>query len=131
MGQLRKLPFSAVIRHTPISNKQYKKVMWHGDEILVRPLLTLDETFAFTTHVSDLCKDDDSGPFLPELVELAFRRTVIEMYAVVELPEDIDEQYYYLFGSDLYETVAKAVNTAQLNSLRKIIDLWMERAVFI
>ena len=127
MGQLKKLNQNALVRHTPIANKQFKTIAWHGEEMLVRPVLPLDDVFAFTAHVAELCTDD--GQILPELCEMAFRQAVIEMYAAVDLPDSVEERYYYMFASDLYDTVVKYVNAAQLQSLRTVIELWLRKII--
>lgn len=116
MGQIKKLSSNDVVRVAGVSGRQCKKALWHTSEILVKSMLTLDEfTGVVSAIVQDCIGDDYSKSFM--LLDFSFRVNIINAYAYVDLPTDIDTLYYIIYASDLFEIVYKRTNPAQIDAI--------------
>ena len=103
----------------------YKTVVWHGLNMTIRPLLTMQEVTQFVDSVMTTCHDKERDLFFPEMIDFAFRVNVVMRYACVKLPEDVDEQYRLVYATDLYETIRCKINQSQLNALWYTISICM------
>ena len=95
--------------------------------ISVRPLLTFRETSCFVNTVMAACFDDEHGIAVPEAMDFAIRANTVLRYTNLELPEDLEEQYTILYGTDIYDTIRQNIQTAQLDAIIKTIELCMQR----
>lgn len=101
---------------TGISAKQYKKVAWHTAELVVRQFLDVHEYMNLIHQILSDCKKPD-GSIAFELIDFSCRVNIVATYAMVELPEKIDDMFYIMYGSDLYDTVIKVANGRQISSI--------------
>ena len=65
--------------------------------------------------MKDCIGDDYSKSFM--LLDFSFRVNIINAYAYVDLPTDIDTLYYIIYASDLFEIVYKRTNPAQIDAI--------------
>lgn len=100
-----------------------KVVQWRTKRITVRPLLSFGETMRIVNNVMDACIDSETGYFIPETIDFALRFNIVSMYACVEMPDDVQQQYILLYATDLYDTVLSNVNQAQIETIKNAVNL--------
>ncbi len=102
------------------SGGQLKTIQWHARNLTLRQFLTLHEYISVVNGIINDCKKPD-GSIAVELIDFAFRMNVISSYAYVEMPEDIDNIYYIVYASDLFDNVYRYANSAQIDSIRNSV----------
>lgn len=125
MGNIRRLSVNDLRRVAGVSDKQYKKIDWHGSQLIMKRLLTVQEYVELIHHILDDCRSKEKDVFAIELLEFSIRLNTISAYAFVELPTEIDEIYYIVYSTDLYDVVCKNANRAQVESIRKSVMLYV------
>lgn len=88
----------------------------------VKKYLSLSEAIAMVETVTEHCIDDETGAFHPEVIDFLIRNSVFTMYTDVELPEDIEERYdfVYRFG-ELYYNVVRIIDSEQFSAVTDAI----------
>lgn len=102
--------------------KQDVLANWNKVEIHIHPVLTLEETLLFVHDVASACFEANTGEYLPEVRDFAYRCSVLEKYANIELPEDISEKHKLVYNTDLYHFVTSRIDFEQLNEIEVAID---------
>ena len=120
VGQTKVLSKNEVLRVTGVSGKQYKTIQWHTVQIVVRPLLNMEEYIKTVRAIVVDCMSKD-GEIAIELLDFSTRLHIIAAYAFVELPDDMEQLYYVVYQSDLYDTVLKVANRAQIDAIIKTV----------
>lgn len=120
MGQIPKVTANTLKRIAGVSGKQYKKVQWHTTEVIIKPLLSIGEYADVIRHIIKDCSSPD-GSCAIELVDFSIRVNIISSYAFVDLPKEINDMYYIVYASDLFDLVCANVNKGQLESIIKLI----------
>ena len=103
-----------------MSGGQLKTIQWHARNLTLRQFLTLHEYISIVNDIVNDCKKPD-GSIAVELIDFAFRMNVISSYAYVEMPEDIDSIYYIVYASDLFDTIYRYANSAQIDSIKHAV----------
>lgn len=122
MGTVKTLSVNELKRVTGISQKQYKQVAWHTTTVIIKQMLSISEYLTAVENILNSCKSPE-GEIAIELLDFAIRVGIISAYAFVELPEDIDELYYLIYASDLYDLVCSIANKSQIESIKKAIEI--------
>lgn len=104
-----------------------KTIRWNGINIDIKNMLTLIDTIRFVDDVMYACSKGDDGPFVPEMIDFAFRLHIVLAYSNVELPKDLEDQHYILYSTDLYDCICDNINHAQFESLKKTIDVLVSK----
>lgn len=112
------------MRITGVSAKQCKKVTWHTSEFIVRNLLPLGDFLNTVNNILTDCEADD-GTVDIGLIDFALRKNIIVAYAFINLPDDVDQLYYVVYASDLFDAVCSAINQEQLKALFKTISIYI------
>lgn len=120
MGQIPKVTASALKRIAGVSGKQYKKVPWHSTTLTIKQNLSVKEYVDTIHSIIQSCMTPDETCAV-ELLDFAIKSNVISSYAFVELPESLEDMFYIVYASDLYETIYKNVNNAQINSIEETV----------
>lgn len=124
MGQIKRLSVNDVMRITGVSAKQCKKVTWHTSEFIVRNLLPLGDFLNTVNSILTDCEAND-GTVDIGLIDFALRKNIIVAYAFINLPDDVDQLYYVVYASDLFDAVCSAINQEQLKALFKTISIYI------
>ena len=127
MPEIKRLSLSNLKRIVGVTEKHNKVVRWHTDNITIKRLLTVEEYLQTVRAIIRDCKAPDGGVAI-ELLDFAIRLNVIISYAYIELPKQLEEIYYIIYASDLYETICAHANTAQIESIIESVMLYVERA---
>lgn len=99
-----------------------QEIIWNGNAVSVKKLLSLREVSQFINAVMDLCFDTEHEVAVPEAADFAIRLNVLMRYAGIMMTADIEEQYRIAYESGLYEAVAEVVNAAQLEAIRQTVQ---------
>lgn len=125
MGQIKRLSANDIMRITGVSGRQCKKIMWHASEVVVKNVLSINEFVDVVNAIVHDCSGDDMDKSFM-LLDFAFRVNVIDAYAYVELPQDIETLYYVIYASDLFETIYKRTNQAQIDAIFESVRLVLQ-----
>ena len=99
-----------------VTGKHKKVIRWHTDNITIKRMLTVKEYLDTIRGIIKDCKTPDDN-FAIELLDFSIRLNIITSYAYIEFPKDVEEMYYLVYASDLYETVCAHANKAQVESI--------------
>lgn len=121
MGTVKTLSVNELRRITGISQKQYKQVAWHTTAVVIRQMLSVSEYLTAVQNILNSCKSPE-GEIAIELLDFAIRVGIVSAYAFVELPEDVNELYYLMYASDLYDLICSVANKSQIESIKKTIN---------
>ena len=91
-------------------------------DINVKKNLSFEEAYIFVREAVSACVTVETAEYRPEMKEFCIRTLVLELYAGLSLPTDIDKHYKLLFNTNIYDEIAKHVDQTQLQMLRKAID---------
>jgi hypothetical protein len=127
MGQTTRLSANMINRMTSASGKQNQTITWHSTNLTVRHFLPIEEYVDCVRGIVDDCKAPD-GSIAIELLDFSERLHIITAYAYVDMPEDFKQLYYIVYNSDLYDTVIKYVNDAQINAIHNTVALMLTEA---
>ncbi len=123
MAELCKLTAGEAAKIASSINISPKVIQWRTKRITVRPLLSFAETVQIVNNVMDACIDKSTGYFIPETLDFALRLNIVSMYASVEIPENMEQQYILLYATDLYDTVLNYVNKGQIEAIKSAINI--------
>lgn len=129
MGSIPTVSASTLKRIAGVSGKQNKKVTWHSSTIIVRQLLPIDEFVNTVREIIRGCIAPDGG-FAIELLDFVMRVKIVSAYAYIELPEELDDIYYIIYASDLFETVCSNINQSQLEAIKSTVSKAIETGCF-
>ena len=126
MGQTKVLSKGILTRLAGVSGKQNITVSWHTASFIMKTFLTANEYMDTVFSILDDCKAPD-GSIAQELLDFSTRLHIITAYAFVEFPEDMEQIYYIVYNSDLYDTVLKHANSAQVESIITTVQRYASR----
>ena len=95
---------------------------WYGVEITVQkivPFLTMKE---IVEDVAGACFNDDTGEYMPELMDIALRICVIDAYTNIVLPGDPEEQNRILYGTGLWSGISELIDEDQFSAIELAIS---------
>lgn len=121
MGSQKVVSSAELMRIAGTQDKQTRIYQWHSTSIVLKKLLTIEEYLCCVNNIIKYCEDSEGG-FAIELLDFSLRVNIVMAYANVTLPENIDELYYLMYSSDLYETVCNAVNRAQIEAILRVVS---------
>lgn len=99
-----------------------------GVIVKVKRTIPLDDAIHLAEYIAGSVVDGDSGEYTPEIFEFAKRTGVIMYYTNIKLPENVDDQYMFVFDTDVYYYVGDVINDIQLES---IVEAAQEKIDFI
>lgn len=105
-----------------VASKKPKKVIWHSVDLLVRYSITFNEYQSVIHNIISECTNGDGDCVLP-LLDCATKAYIIGAYANVELPNDSENLYSIIYGTDLYDVVFRNANQNQIKSIIQSV-LW-------
>lgn len=102
-----------------------------GVSVEVKKFLTIDEMFEFVNIVAQACFWPDSGKYRPEIKDYIVRKTIIDMYTNIAMPEKIDEQYNFLYRTNVVMAVMAYIDQTQFSVIMAATDCKIEDAIAI
>lgn len=104
-------------------------VSWNDIDITVKKTLSLQEMMEFVEAVVQLCFDEESGNYLPEVRDFAIKLNTLTNYANFKMPQNLNHQYELIYCTNAFETVLTKVNVAQFNEMCMSIDKKIQHRV--
>ena len=126
MGRIKNLSSGGVMRAAGVSGKQNKTVRWHNEELTIRQYLPFKDYMQVIQYICDDIKGASDGPNL-ELVDFATKVNIIQAYAYIDLPTNLEDLYYVVYGSDLYDIIYKTASSKQIDEITYTIRLLILR----
>ena len=120
-GDIQLTDVNAVISQIDTGYSQYE---WDGLSINVRPLISLEESIELVDTVIQSCINPKSHMFMPELIDLLFRVSVIRFYTDLDLPDTLQNQHLLVYGTSIYDDVLEVVQIGQIESMQKCLQLF-------
>lgn len=108
-----------------ISNAEKNESMsakWRGTVITYRRNLSFEDYIKFIQNVILRCCDEETDILHPELLDFSFRVEVISAFTKVVLPDSLEDQFRFLYWTDLYNFVLEHISSDQIESLKSTID---------
>lgn len=102
-----------------------KTYQWDGKDVQIIYHLPFYEMMEMVNDVAGCCFNEDAG-FMPELMDFAFRVNVVARYSNMVLPENLDEKYDAVYGTDFVEFILEHVHQQQLKAMVKAINRKIE-----
>lgn len=105
--------------------KEYDSVStvdWHGNELVIKRAIGLDDVVLFISNVVDACFADIDNGYSPEFKDFAIRYNIISMYTNLKLPDDMGHRYKILYLTDIIDVVMAKINMHQFNDIMRAID---------
>lgn len=98
-------------------------IYYNGEAIVVKRMLSLKEVIAMVEGVSETCFDQSTGDYHPENKDFAIRHSIFKLYTDVELPDDVEQKYDFVYKcDDLINAILEEVNKQQFNAICRAID---------
>lgn len=107
----------------PMDNIQNEvETEWGGTVITVKHYLSVFNMMQFTDGVVRSCFIADTGEYVPEVKDFAIRCAILEYYANIELPAEIEAKCDLVYGTNIVAFVLQYANGEQFNNMRDAID---------
>lgn len=100
--------------------ERIETVDWHGNELIIKKILSLSEAMSFVQNVVDSCFDN--GVYRPELKEFAIKLNMINSYSNLSLPSNFERSYEYIYTTDICQTIKLVISGRQYDELIRAID---------
>lgn len=117
-----------------ISVTKFEKVV-SKDNVVVIPLdgvedtnieitksISLQNMIEFVENVAESCVDMESGEFTPQVRDFAIKRELLTKYANFTMPNNIEKQYDFIYGSSVVDIVIQNINQLQFQEIISSID---------
>lgn len=105
---------------------EFVEVNWFGNEtIYIRKILSLKDMTDLVRNMLKACETKTTGVFAPELIDFSFRLYIVTAYTLVDIPNNIEEQYKLLYLTDLFETTINNINQSQYQAIVRSVNLYV------
>lgn len=98
------------------------EVKWKDTKIKVQEHLTFKAMLLFVNDVVSSCFVFDTGEYIPEVKDFAISCALIKYYTDFELPEDLEEKYNVIYGTDITAQVENFVDEYEYSKIMEAID---------
>jgi len=98
-------------------------VTWNGLEIVIKNTLSLTEVFTFVNNVIQMCFEDETGEYLPEVKDFAIKSCILDMYTNIALEQNVQKRYELIYCSDIIQFIVEHLQNPQLSEITHAIDV--------
>lgn len=100
---------------------------WNGLQLAISPSLSFLEMLCFVDRVVDLCFNQSTYEYLPEVKKFAVGYNILDFYTNCSLPTGIEKQYKLVSGcEELIKFVCENIDKNQLKDILDSIDKKIE-----
>ena len=103
----------------------WRNVLWRGKTVKVKPFLPFEEMMDCYNAIIDTMTDETTGMIRYELLDFTVKVYILAYYTQIEFPQTIEEQYEMIYNTDLYGSVAAAVNQEQTAAIKEAVYLYI------
>lgn len=107
-----------------IKDDAIKQVNWCGMRLAVRRMIGAEEFM----NAADLILQRlwDGEMYRKELLDFELRTAIVVFYSNAELPQDTEERWAVLYGTNLYTTVRSMISEDQAQALEDGLKLYFK-----
>lgn len=103
-------------------DKETAKIIdWDGLEITVTNTIGFGDMVKFVNETVNSCFSKD-GSYNPEAKDFAFRLNIIEKYTDIRLPDNVEAQYWFVYGTGIVDKIIGLINPVQIDSIMKAVE---------
>lgn len=102
----------------------WKNVLWRGKTVKVKPSLSFEEMIDCYNDITGTITDEATGMIRYELLDFTVKIYILAYYTQLEFPQTIEEQYDMIYNTDLYGSIAAAVNQEQTAAIKEAVYLY-------
>lgn len=84
--------------------------------------ISLQNMIEFVENVAESCVDMESGEYTPQVRDFAIKRELLTKYANFTMPNNIEKQYEFIYGSNVVDVVLQNINQLQFQEIVSSID---------
>lgn len=108
------------------SNDRYctDEIKWRSHNIKIKHTLSINEYLNVMQRIAQDCKVSGTENVVRiELIDFAIKTSIISAFSNVKLPENINDLYYIVYGTDLYDVICKNISKIQLESIISSVNM--------
>lgn len=94
---------------------------WHGIEIFVNKVIPFMEMADYVNTVVGGCFTEE-GDYVPQMKDYIINKLLILKYSNIELPEDYNEIYDFIYKTDIVSQIISRIDSSQFNSIINSIN---------
>ena len=102
---------------------------WNEMSISVKRYLDMEDMMNFTYSVFNSCFSNTTGEYRPEVKDFAIRSCILEIYANIDLPDNLADRYNLIYQSNIIPEIMPYIDQAQINALMIAIDNKIESRI--
>lgn len=102
---------------------------WNEMSISVKRYLDMEDMMNFTYSVFNSCFSNTTGEYRPEVKDFAIRSCILEIYANIDLPDNLAERYNVIYQSSVIPEIMQYIDQAQFNAIMIAIDNKIESRI--
>lgn len=96
------------------ANDEVTTIDWNGMKISVKKYIDIYNMISIVKNASSLCFSEDSGEYMPELVDFATKMLVVDTYTNINKCIDVVKKYDVICRTDLFDIVSSVIDESQL-----------------
>lgn len=102
---------------------------WNEMSISVKRYLDMEDMMNFTYSVFNSCFSNTTGEYRPEVKDFAIRSCILEIYANIDLPDNLADRYNLIYQSNIIPEIMPYIDQAQFNAIMIAIDNKIESRI--
>lgn len=102
---------------------------WNEMSISVKRYLDMEDMMNFTYSVFNSCFSNTTGEYRPEVKDFAIRSCILEIYANIDLPDNLADRYNLIYQSNIIPEIMPYIDQAQFNAIVLAIDSKIEARI--
>lgn len=94
---------------------------WNGIELQIHNNLSLETMVMFVRDVVSSSFNKETSEFIPEATDLAVKCSILEYYAGIKIPKDVNGVYDLVYRTDIIDCILQYVNREQFCNITSAI----------
>ena len=117
------ITYELLKEHSGIEDEYlYATIQFNDLYVKVKRRLSLYEMIEFVDSVVKICFPDNDAKYMPEVKDLAIRRSIVEMYTGIEFPVGVEEVYDFVYGTNIVQSILEEIDAQQFQNILDSID---------
>lgn len=117
------ITYELLKEHSGIEDEYlYATIRFNDLYVKVKRRLSLYEMIEFVDSVVKICFPTNDAKYMPEVKDLAIRRSIVEMYTGIEFPVGVEEVYDFVYGTNIVQSILEEIDAQQFQNILDSID---------
>ena len=99
---------------------------WRGIEVAIKRRLSLIDMMTFVDGVVKSCFTGDENKYTPEVLDVAIRCNILELYANFRLPSNLEKRYELVSACDIFPLIMEVIDKQQYQAMYGAIEAKIE-----